>query len=73
MVEVVPYRADLFESGIQELQSDLLDLTQKAIKKENTPPLPTNAEEEAIEWGLEEEILKETFKTILLNSGGLEE
>ncbi|MCD9644458.1 hypothetical protein HAX54_032674 [Datura stramonium] len=47
--------------------------TQKAIKEENIPPLLTNAEEEAIEWGVEEEILKETFKIILLNSGGLEE
>ncbi|MCE3215591.1 hypothetical protein HAX54_002882, partial [Datura stramonium] len=44
-----------------------------AIKEENTPPLPTYMEEEAIEWGEEEEALKDTFKSILWSSGVLQE
>ncbi|MCD9643751.1 hypothetical protein HAX54_031420 [Datura stramonium] len=44
--------------------------TQQVIKEEKTPPLPTIMEEEAMEWGVEEEILKEMFESILLNSGG---
>ncbi|MCE2055848.1 hypothetical protein HAX54_043554, partial [Datura stramonium] len=37
------------------------------------PPPPTNVDEEAVGWEVKEEILKEMFASILLNSEGLEE
>ncbi|MCD9646392.1 hypothetical protein HAX54_036199 [Datura stramonium] len=47
--------------------------TQQVIREEKSSPPPTMVEEEAVEWGTEEEILKEAFESILLTSGGLEE
>ncbi|MCD7465207.1 hypothetical protein HAX54_000788 [Datura stramonium] len=45
--------------------------TQKAMKEEDAPSLPNNADDEDIEAGVDEEILEETFKGIILNSEGL--
>ncbi|MCD7469340.1 hypothetical protein HAX54_008282, partial [Datura stramonium] len=68
------------EYGVSITQlEDILNLltsqmkTQKAMKEEDVPPLPNNADDEDIEGGMEEEILKGTFGGILLNSEGLEE
>ncbi|MCD7465802.1 hypothetical protein HAX54_001970, partial [Datura stramonium] len=47
--------------------------TQKVIKEEDAPSPPNNADDEDIEGGMEEDILKETFQGILLSSEGLEE
>ncbi|MCE3050405.1 hypothetical protein HAX54_047135 [Datura stramonium] len=47
--------------------------TQKAMKDEDVPSLPNNADDEDIEGRVEEEILKETFEGILLNGEVLEE
>ncbi|MCD7472260.1 hypothetical protein HAX54_013289 [Datura stramonium] len=37
------------------------------------PPPPTNVDEEAVGWEVEEEISKKMFASIILNSEGLKE
>ncbi|MCD7469562.1 hypothetical protein HAX54_008674, partial [Datura stramonium] len=46
---------------------------QHVTKVIKAPPSPLNVDEEVVGWEVDEEILKETFASILLNGEGLEE
>ncbi|MCD9642637.1 hypothetical protein HAX54_029525 [Datura stramonium] len=61
------------ESSSSRIESMLEVVLEQVIRKEKSSAPPNMVEEEVVEWGMEEKILKETFESILLISGGLEE